>query len=137
MKNIKQVLKIVIGLVILILVGIFSLSYIINRNRDYSDDISNVIISNYNVDGEITYANLYGNYYIFTTSSNVIVLNREYEEVLKEDISYLCDNPNGYELIYKTNTLMYENTILDGNKITYEYYDVKNYKKISSTVLEK
>lgn len=137
MKNIKQVLKIVIGLVILILVGIFSLSYIINRNRDYSDDISNVIISNYNVDGEITYANLYGNYYIFTTSSNVIVLNREYEEVLKEDISYLCDNTNGYELIYKTNTLMYENTILDGNKITYEYYDVKNYKKISSTVLEK
>lgn len=136
MKNMKHILKIVIIMVILILVGIFSLSYTINKNQDYYNNVIEDIKNNYSIDGEITYCNVYGNYYIFTTKNSVVVLNKEYEEILKEDINKLYDNKNNYDLIYKTNKLMYENTVLKNNNVTYEYYDVSNYKKISSTTLE-
>ena len=52
-------------------------------------------------------------------------------------LKYLADNINNYELIYKTNKLMYENTTIKKNKVIYDYYDSKTYKKISSTTLEK
>lgn len=137
MKNIKKILKIAIIVIVIILIGIFSLSYAINKNDRYKENIIKNIQNNYQVNNNITYANFYGNYYIFTTNTNVIVLTKEYQEVLKEDIKYLADNINNYELIYKTNKLMYENTTIKKNKVIYDYYDAKTYKKISSTTLEK
>lgn len=135
--NIKNIIRIILIVVILALAIIFSLSYIINKNNDYQEDITKNIKEHYNVDGEITYSNAYGNYYIFTTKNNVIVLNKEYEEVLKEDINTLADNKEGYELIYKTKTLMYEKTTIQDNKVIYTYYDAKTYKELSKTELEK
>ena len=137
MKNIKKILRIAIIVVVIILIGIFSLSYTINKNDRYKENIIKNIQNNYQVNNNITYANFYGNYYIFTTKTNVIVLTKEYQEVLKEDIKDLAENTNNYELIYKTNKLMYENTTIKKNKVIYDYYDTKTYKKISSTTLEK
>ena len=136
MKNITTVLKIIIIVISLIFIGVFSLSYIINNNNSYKESIITNIKNNYNVNSDITYANYYGNYYIFTTNSNVIVLTKEYKEVLKEDINKLAKNTNNYELIYRTNKLMYEDTTVKDNKVTYDYYDANTYKKISSTTLE-
>ena len=135
--NIKNIIRIILIVVILVLAIIFSLSYIINKNNDYQEDITKNIKEHYNVDSDITYSNAYGNYYIFTTKNNVIVLNKEYEEVLKEDINTLADNKEGYELIYKTKTLMYEKTTIQDNKVIYTYYDAKTYKELSKTELEK
>ena len=137
MEKIKTIIKILVIIILLILICIFSTSYIINKNNDYKDNITTTIQTNYQVASEITYTNIYGNYYIFTTQNNVIVLNKEYEEILKENINILATNKNNYELIYKTNQLMYENTIIKNKTITYEYYDAKTYKKIKSTTLEK
>ncbi len=136
MKNITTVLKIIIIVIALIFIGVFSLSYTINNNNSYKESIITNIKNNYNVNGDITYANYYGNYYIFTTNSNVIVLTKEYKEVLNEDINKLAKNTNNYELIYRTNKLMYEDTTVKDNKVTYDYYDANTYKKISSTTLE-
>lgn len=136
MKNITTVLKIIIIVIALIFIGVFSLSYTINNNNSYKESIITNIKNNYNVNGDITYANYYGNYYIFTTNSNVIVLTKEYKEVLNEDINKLATNTNNYELIYRTNKLMYEDTTVKDNKVTYDYYDANTYKKISSTTLE-
>ena len=136
MKNITTVLKIIIIVIALIFIGVFSLSYTINNNNSYKESIITNIKDNYNVNGDITYANYYGNYYIFTTNSNVIVLTKEYKEVLNEDINKLAKNTNNYELIYRTNKLMYEDTTVKDNKVTYDYYDANTYKKISSTTLE-
>ena len=136
MKNIRTVLKIIIIVIALIFIGVFSLSYTINNNNSYKESIITNIKNNYNVNGDITYANYYGNYYIFTTNSNVIVLTKEYKEVLNEDINKLAKNTNNYELIYRTNKLMYEDTTVKDNKVTYDYYDANTYKKISSTTLE-
>lgn len=140
MKNIKKIqtiLKIALIAVILILIGVFSLSYTINKNNNYQESIINNIKNNYQVNDNINYANYYGNYYIFTTKNEVIVLTKEYKEVLKEDIKEIADNKNNYELIYKTNKLMYENTTVKNNKVIYDYYDAKTYKKLSRTTLEK
>ena len=141
MKNIKKYLKkiiiIITIIIILILIYIFSLSYTINKNNNYIDKITKEIKENYKIKEDITYSNLYGNYYIFTTKSKVIVLNKEYEEVLNENISTLANNDKNYALIYKTKKLMYEETIIKNNKVTYNYYDAKTYKKVSKTTLER
>ena len=40
------------------------------------------------------------------------------------------------ELIYKTNTLMYEEKILNKNTLTYKYYDAKTGKYLKETKME-
>jgi hypothetical protein len=136
-RTITNIIRIVVIIIIIILVGVFSLSYTITKNDNYQEKLIKTISDNYQVDDSITYANLYNNYYVFTTKNNVIVLNKEYKEVEKKDINDLASNTNNYELVYKTKKLMYENTIIKKNKVIYEYYDAKTYKKISTTTLEK
>ena len=46
------------------------------------------------------------------------------------------NSKDDFELIYRTNKLMYEDTTVKDNKVTYDYYDANTYKKISSTTLE-
>lgn len=137
MKSLKKIIIAIIIIALVILIAIFSLSYIINKNNNYQDNLTKKIKTNYDISEDITYSNFYGNYYIFKTKNNVIVLNKEYEEVLKEEIKNIADNKEGYDLIYKTNKLMYEDTTIENNKVTYTYYDAKTYEKISSTTLEK
>jgi hypothetical protein len=136
-RTITNIIRIVVIIIIIILVGVFSLSYTITKNDNYQEKLIKTISDNYQVNDSITYANLYNNYYVFTTKNNVIVLNKEYKEVEKKDINDLASNTNNYELVYKTKKLMYENTIIKKNKVIYEYYDAKTYKKISTTTLEK
>lgn len=136
MNTIKSIIKIAIIIIVLILIGVFSLSYTINKNQDYSDNIIQGIQKNYKIDNKINYVNKYGNYYIITTDTNVIVLNKEYQQELKENINVLAENKENYQLIYKTKKLMYEDTIIKDNKLTYVYYDAKTHKKLSSTTLE-
>ena len=104
-----------------------------NKNQKYLDSITKNIKENYDIKENITYSNLYGNYYIFTTKKDIIVLNKEYEEILTKDIDVLTPNPNNYELIYKNNKLIYEETILKSNKIIYKYYDATTGKLLKQT----
>ena len=132
----KKIIKIILLLVIIISAAILSLSYIINNNNNYKDNTIKKINKHYKIDN-ITYTNTYGNYYILKTKDNVIVLNKEYKEILKEKVTVLAENKDNYELIYRTNKLMYENTILEKDKLTYKYYDAKTVKYINETVMEK
>ena len=134
-KKVKTIIKIIVILVILLLIVIFSLSYMINKNNNYQEEIIKNIEKNYNI-SNITYANVYNTYYILTTKDNVIVLDKEYKEVLKEKTSILANNSNNYQLIYKNKKLIYEETILKDNKVIYTYYDAKTNKKINTTELE-
>lgn len=126
----KHILKILFLLLIISITIILILSNINKNNNKYLDNITKNIKENYNIKEKITYSNLYGNYYIFTTKTKVIVLNKEYEEINKFDIEILSNNKNNYPLIYKNNKLMYEETIKKKNKITYKYYDATNNKLI-------
>lgn len=133
----KKILKIIGTLIIVVLLGILFISYLTNHNEDYLDNITKNIQENYDIPEEITYSNQYGNYYVVKTPSSVIVLNKEYQEVLKESSSVLAPNINNYALIYKTNKLMYENTIVKEDELTYEYYDAKTNELIKTTTMER
>lgn len=133
MKKIIKLLALVIIIILTITIIMFSL---INKNNKYLNSITKDIKSNYKLKSDITYSNKYGNYYIFTTSTKVIVLNKEFEEILSKDIDILDKNKNNYELIYKNNKLMYEETILKNNKLTYKYYDATNNELIKETKME-
>ena len=132
MKKIIKLLALVIIIILTITIIMFSL---INKNNKYLNSITKDIKSNYKLKSDITYSNKYG-YYIFTTSTKVIVLNKEFEEILSKDIDILDKNKNNYELIYKNNKLMYEETILKNNKLTYKYYDATNNELIKETKME-
>lgn len=133
----KKIFKILVVVIIVILLGIFSLSYTINKNNNYEENIVETIKANYHFTEEIQYTNYYANHYIFTTKKQVVVLNNQFQEVKKENLDQLAENNNNYDIIYKDNKLMYEKTILEKNKVTYEYYDATNNEKISSSILDK
>ena len=135
-KNIFNIIKFIIIIIIFILIAVFSLSYTINKNNNYKSNMIKKINNNYSLNDTITYINYYNDYYIITTKDKVVVLNNEYKEVAKEEINKIANNKNNYEIIYKNNKLMYENTIRKEKSITYEYYDIKTYEKKSSISLE-
>ncbi len=133
----KKVLRSILIIVIILIIGILYISYITNHNQDELNNITQNIKDNYSVKDEITYSNRYGNYYIFTTESDVYVLNNEYQKVYQKEISGLATNEENLPIIYKTNKLMYEKTIRKKDKITYEYYDALTNQLIKETTLER
>ena len=133
----KKTIKVVLIIIIIFIIGVLYISYIDTNNEDYLTNITTNIKNHLNLNDEITYINQYGNYYIIKTSTDIIVLTRDYKEVFKEKTIALKDNPNNYALIYKTNKLMYENTIINGNTLTYEYYDIKTGSLIKKVTMEK
>ena len=140
MKDKKKnfhIVRIIVVILVFLLACIFSISYRINKNNDYKNNIINKVKNNYSLSEDIDYINIYGNYYIFTTNNKVYVLDNKYKEVYKEDLEKIAKNTNNYDLIYRTKKLMYEKTTIKDNKLTYEYYDSKTYKKIGTTNLER
>ena len=133
----KKVLRSILIILIILITGILYISYITNHNQDELNNITQSIKDNYSVKDEITYSNRYGNYYIFTTESDVYVLNNEYQKVYQKEISSLATNEENLPIIYKTNKLMYEKTIRKKDKITYEYYDALTGNLTKETTLER
>jgi hypothetical protein len=41
-----------------------------------------------------------------------------------------------YDIIYKSNTLMYEETLITKGNITYNYYDIHTQEKINTIEIE-
>ncbi len=132
----KKIIRIILLIIAIIVAGILSLSYTINNNNNYKNSIIKRINSHYHTEN-ITYANTDGNYYIFTTKDNIIVLNKEYKEILKEKLNTLKEKKDNYEIVYRTNKLMYENKELKKSKLIYTYYDAKTGKYIKEIIMEK
>lgn len=131
----KKLLQIILIPIIIIIVVIIYISYLSNSNQKYLDSITENIKDNYQIDEEITYSNLYGNYYIFTTKSKVFVLNKQYEEILSDSIATIKIKKD-MELIYKTNMLMYEEKQVKDKVVTYKYYDATTGDFIKETTME-
>lgn len=132
----KKTLKILIIPFIIILCVSIYIIYLISHNQKYLDSIANCIKRNYDINEEITYTNKYTNYYIFTTKDRVIVINNEFLEVLNESIAIIKPKPDNQDLIYKTNKLMFEETIVKNDELIYRYYDATTGNFIKETVLE-
>lgn len=133
MKKLRIILPIILCIIIFIILYI---SFILNRNNNYLEKMTKKIQDNYEIKEEITDTNQYGNYYIITTTKNVIVLNKEYQEIRKEDINILAEKDDNMELIYKTNKLMYEEKQVEDKVLIYKYYDATTGDFIKETTME-
>ena len=132
----KKILKILLILIILLIIYLLTLLYINNKNNKYLTNLSDTIKENYKISSNITYVNFHNNYYIIKTKKQIIILNKEYDEILTDDINILAPNPKNYQLIYKNNKLMYEETTLKDNKLIYRYYDATTKEFIKETIME-
>lgn len=101
------------------------LLYITNDN--YYNNISKSIKDNY-ANINLYYVNKYNDYYIFLSDENYGVLDGEYNEIMLISKSLVHDNTNNYNVIYKDNKLMYQEEVLDKDKLMINYYDIYTYQ---------
>ena len=101
------------------------LVYITNDN--YYNNISKSIKDNY-ANINLYYVNKYNDYYIFLSDENYGVLDDEYNEIMLISKSLVHDNTNNYDVIYKDNKLIYQEEVLDKDKLMINYYDIYTYQ---------
>lgn len=121
--------KFVIIVVSTLIIILLSITYLGSNVSKYNSNLNKLIKENYSIDNKLININKYNNYYILTTSDNIIVLNSKYEEIYKEDISKIKQT-NNMSIIYKNNKLMYLEKEIIKDKVIYKYYDPSNLELI-------
>ena len=121
--------KFVIIVVSILIIILLSIVYLGSNVSKYNSNLNKLIKDNYHVDNKLISVNKYDNYYILTTSANIIVLNSKYQEILKEDISKIKES-NNMSIIYKNNSLMYLEKEISKDKVKYKYYNPSNLELI-------
>lgn len=132
----KKIFKILIVIAILLIACILSLSYTINKNNNYQEKLLNRV-KKYYPNAKIDYINYQDDYYIYTTKEEIIILDKNYKEITKEKKLNLKQKKDNYEIVYKKEKIVYEETIQKKDKIIYTYYDAKTGEKINSITMEK
>lgn len=112
---------ILIPIIILIILPLLVIIYPIIKNNNYEKELLNNIYNNTNYK-DITYLNKDNNYYIIKTKKNVLVLDLNYEEKYSTNIEDLKENK--LDLVYRRNSLYYEEKIREKDKLIYKYYNV-------------
>ncbi len=128
--------KLIIIFVCLVVFLFGSVIYIVNRNNNYLNNILKDIKNNSEIKEEIIYYNKYNNYYIVLTKYSIIVLDKDYKEVYNNSTEKFQDKTSEYEIIYKTDIPMYEETKKEGNTIKYIYYDIYTLDKLDEIEIE-
>ena len=128
--------KIIIIFICLVVFLFGSVIYIVNRNNNYLNNILEDIKNNSEIKEDIIYYNKYNNYYIVLTKNNIIVLDKDYKEVYNNSTEKFQDKTSEYEIIYKIDIPMYEETKKEGNTIKYIYYDIYTLDKLDEIEIE-
>ena len=118
----KRIIIIFLSITVILLM---LLVYITNDN--YYNNISKSIKDNY-ANINLYYVNKYNDYYIFLSDENYGVLDGEYNEIMLISKSLVHDNTNNYDIIYKDNKLIYQEEVLDKDKLMINYYDIYTYQ---------
>lgn len=118
----KRIIIIFLSITFILLI---LLLYITNDN--YYNNISKSIKDNY-ANINLYYVNKYNDYYIFLSDENYGVLDGEYNEIMLISKSLVHDNTNNYDVIYKDNKLIYQEEVLDKDKLKINYYDIYTYQ---------
>lgn len=118
----KRIIIIFLSITFILLI---LLLYITNDN--YYNNISKSIKDNY-ANINLYYVNKYNDYYIFLSDENYGVLDGEYNEIMLISKSLVHDNTNNYDVIYKDNKLIYQEEVLDKDKLMINYYNIYTYQ---------
>ena len=132
----KKILKVLIPIILIGIIILFYISFAINNNREQLKELIKTITKKYKTEEKVIDLNRYGEYTILTTKNQIIILNKNYNEIKKEELSKLKKMPSNYKIVYKENKIMYETTKLKNNKIKYQYYDAITGKKTSTILME-
>lgn len=124
--------KFIIIFISLVLLFFLSIIFIVNNNRSYEDSIFDIVSSNYSKD--ISYVNKYLDNYIVKTKDKVVVLNSDFEEIISMNINDLYEYD--FDLVYRKNTIMYEDITVYDDKVIYTYYSVSDGKEIDKVEIE-
>ena len=127
-------MKKIIVIVVVILIVILSLIFFLSKGiSNYNNNLITELVDNYDIDSQdINYINKHNGFYVFTTDSNVVVLNKKYKEVLTEKIDKLSKLKGNYDIIYETDKLMLLTTKVSDKKVVYKYYDALTGKKVKN-----
>ena len=115
--------KLIIIIILFAFIFLFFVVSSIYQNDKYQNDIYGEIVSNYKIDEDIVYFNKSNNFYIVKTESKIIVLDNNFDNVYEIECSKILPQDN-YEIVYKDNTIIYEEIKRYENKIVYNYYSV-------------
>lgn len=127
--------KIIIVFISLVLLAFFFILFPVARNNKYTNNLEKEVTDNYEIKEKINYLNKSNLYYIILTTKNLIVLDKNYKEILKEDIKKIKILDKDYELVYRLNNVMYETKEISKDKITYNYYDIYTNELIDTLVV--
>ena len=127
--------KIIIVFISLVLLTFFFVLFPVARNNKYTNNLEKEVTDNYEIKEEINYLNKSNLYYIILTTKNLIVLDKDYKEILKEDINNIKKIDKDYEMVYRLNNVMYETKEISKDKITYNYYDIYTNELIDTLVV--
>lgn len=108
----KRIIIIFLSIIFILLI---LLLYITNDNY-YNNNISKSIKDNY-ANINLYYVNKYNDYYVFLSDENYGVLDGEYNGIMLISKSLVHGNTNNYDVIYKDNKLMYQEEVLDKDKL--------------------
>ena len=123
-------------MIVLIILFLFIFIYVVNNNNNYINNRLSNIKNNYKITDNVIYSNEYGEYYILLTEKNLIILNKKYDEIMKEKIENLKLVSGEYDIIYKRNKPMLQLKEKNNNKIVYIYYDIYTGKEIEKIEIE-
>lgn len=115
--------KLIIIIILFAFIFLFFVVSSIYQNDKYQNDIYGEIVSNYKIDEDIVYFNKSNIFYIVKTESKIIVLDNNFDNVYEIECSKILPQDN-YEIVYKDNTIIYEEIKRYENKIVYNYYSV-------------
>lgn len=128
--------KMILIMIVLIILFLFIFIYVVNNNNNYINNRLSNIKNNYEITDNVIYSNEYGEYYILLTEKNLIILNKKYDEIMKEKIENLKLVSGEYDIIYKRNKPMLQLKEKNNNKIVYIYYDIYTGKEIEKIEIE-
>jgi len=121
----KKILTIIITIILIIFI---SINITVNKNKKYINNIEKEITNKTKIQ-DIKLISYNNYHYVIKNKDNIIVLNDNYEIILKDNISNLKDVKG--TLIYKNNYLVYETKEIKNNKVIYTYYDAYDNHEIN------
>ena len=116
--------KIIIVFILIVLISFTCVFYTVSKNNKYTSSIEETLKEKYSLQEDIKYLNKSNFYYIIETNTLLILLDDNYNEVQKINISELYSLDKPYEIVYRLNKIMYEKKEVLSTKIIYTYYDI-------------
>lgn len=127
----KRIVLICFSGFILVMILVFR---IVIKNDGYIRDMKKSIVNHYRgiSDKDIASISKYGNYYIVTTSNNVIVLDKEYKEVNKYNNEDLTEDALSNKLVYMDDEALFVTSKKLDSGLMYSYYNIKSGEMVKS-----